>query len=173
MPEYISRPTRSIPWDGIVAIGNATKDQSWWQDPAGDDPTLLFSIDASVRDQDLDNVLARKLQQHAVETGIPLKAMHVDVTKLWIKDRTLELVSYYDYEPPWQSPGADARELFFPLEVYGSWLSHTTEDGRTTGAGSAKRCRRPRRWAAPSASWCSRWAPSHASSHRRARTSTT
>ncbi|CAK0858004.1 unnamed protein product, partial [Prorocentrum cordatum] len=45
------RPGESIPWDGIVAIGNATKDQSWWQDPAGDDPTLLFSIDASVRDQ--------------------------------------------------------------------------------------------------------------------------
>lgn len=137
MPEYISRPTRSIPWDGIVAIGNATKDQSWWQDPAGDDPTLLFSIDASVRDQDLDNVLARKLQQHAVETGIPLKAMHVDVTKLWIKDRTLELVSYYDYEPPWQSPGADARELFFPLEVYGSWLSHTTEAHDWSGLGEA------------------------------------
>jgi len=137
MPEYVSRPTRSIPWDGIVAIGNATSAQTWWQDSVGDDLTLLFSIDASTRDQDLDNVLARKLQQHAVETGIPLKAMHVDITKLWIKDRTLELVSYYDYEPPWQNPGAEARELFFPLEVYGSWLSHSTEVHDWSGLGEA------------------------------------
>ena len=49
------------------------------------------------------------------------KAMVLQKVVHPLQDRTLDLITYYDYEPPWQKEGADERGLYFPLEVYGNW----------------------------------------------------
>lgn len=132
MPEYYGASTglrQRAP--EVVALGNATKRTTWWQERDSETvdfedmgSRLLFTIDSSTSDQDLDNTIAKRLQEYSVARHIPLDRMHVDITKLWIRDQTLQFESYYAYSPPWQVLGADPRELYFPLEVYGSWERH-------------------------------------------------